>query len=203
MLMPVHLFIISRQHNDLYDYLRERLAGDGDVRVIKDRRLGERRRKAAPAAAERRRAERRSRPEIDEQLRVRSHAIVAVSSEATPLRDTLTTADREWRRARRAVRSRSLVREGWRTLVQGWRTLVQWVETVQNHVTVVRGVLTQHDRCQREIDAVKQEHERLRAAAERSRGELEHVDAQLARAITIVNDLLARMRGGSASGHAP
>ena len=56
MLMPVHLFIISRQHNDLYDYLRERLAGDGDVRVIKDRRLGERRRKAAPAAAERRRA---------------------------------------------------------------------------------------------------------------------------------------------------
>jgi hypothetical protein len=196
MLMPVHLFIISRQHNDLYDYLRERLAGDGDVRVIKDRRLGERRRKAAPAAAERRRAERRSRPEIDEQLRVRSHAIVAVSSEATPLRDTLTTADREWRRVRRAVRSRSLAREG-------WRTLVQWVETVQNHVTVVRGGLIQHDRCQREIDAVKQEHERLRAAAERSRGELEHVDAQLARAITIVNDLLARMRGGSASGHAP
>ncbi len=90
--MPVHLSIISRQHNDLYDYLRERLAGDGDVRVIKDRRLGERRRKAAPAAAERRRAERRSRPEIDEQLRVRSHAIVTVSSEATPLRDTLTTA---------------------------------------------------------------------------------------------------------------
>jgi len=196
MLMPVHLFIISRQHNDLYDYLRERLAGDGDVRVIKDRRLGARRRKAAPAAAERRRAERRSRPEIDEQLRVRSHAIVAVSSEATPLRDTLTTADLEWRRARRAVRSRSLVREGWRTLVQP-------VETIQNHVTVVRGVLTQHDRRQREIDAAKQEHERLRAAAERSRGELEHVDAQLARAITIVNDLLARMRGGSASGHAP
>jgi len=196
MLVSVHLLIISRQHYDLYDYLRERLAGDGDLRVIADRRLEERRRKAAPAAAERRRAERRSRPEIDEQLRVRSHAIVAVSSEATPLRDTLTTADLEWRRARRAVRSRSLVREGWRTLVQP-------VETIQNHVTVVRGVLTQHDRRQREIDAAKQEHERLRAAAERSRGELEHVDAQLARAITIVNDLLARMRGGSASGHAP
>jgi len=94
MLMPVHLFIISRQHNDLYDYLRERLAGDGDVRVIKDRRLGARRRKAAPAAAERRRAERRSRPEIDEQLRVRSHAIVTVSSEATPLRDTLQWVER-------------------------------------------------------------------------------------------------------------
>ena len=45
--------------------------------------------KASPAAAERRRADRRSHPEIDEQLQVRSLAVVAVAPETTPLRDVL------------------------------------------------------------------------------------------------------------------
>jgi hypothetical protein len=91
----MHLFIVSRQHPDLYEYLRGRLTADGDVRVIADRRLGERRRKSAPAAAERRRADRRSRPEIDEQLRHHAQAIVTVPSrvEATPLRDALQWVD--------------------------------------------------------------------------------------------------------------
>jgi hypothetical protein len=91
----MHLFIVSRQHPDLYEYLRGRLTADGDVRVIADRRLGERRRRSAPAAAERRRADRRSQPEIDEQLRRHAHAIVTLPSraEATPLRDALQWVD--------------------------------------------------------------------------------------------------------------
>jgi hypothetical protein len=91
----MHLFIVSRQHQDLYEYLRARLSADGDVRVIIDRRLGERRRKSAPAAAERRRTDRRSRSEIDEQLRRHSHAIVTRPSrvETTPLRDALQWID--------------------------------------------------------------------------------------------------------------
>jgi hypothetical protein len=91
----MHLFIVSRQHHDLFEYLRERLTADGDVRVLSDRRLGERRRKSAPAAAERRRADRRSRPEIDEQLRVHSHAIVTLPSrvDATPLHEALQWVD--------------------------------------------------------------------------------------------------------------
>ena len=171
--MPTYLFIVSRQHPDLFDYLRERFAEDTNVRVIRDHRLGERRRQAAPSAAERRRAERRSRPEIDEQLLVRSHAIVTVPAEATPLHETL-----------------------------------QWIEAIQSHLTVIRGLLTNHERLQKETDAVKQENERLRSEAERSRGEaersrreIEEIGAELARAITIVNDLLSRMRGGSAHGH--
>ena len=93
MLILMHLFIVARQHHDLYDYLRERLSGN--VRAIADRRSGERRRRVVPAAAERRRAERRTRPEIDEQLRIHSHAIVTLPSETslaetlTPLHDTL------------------------------------------------------------------------------------------------------------------
>jgi len=133
------------------------------VRVIRDHRLGERRRQAAPSAAERRRAERRSRPEIDEQLLVRSHAIVTVP---TPLRETL-----------------------------------QWIEAIQSHLTVIRGLLTKHQRLQKETDAVQQENERLRSEAEQSRREIEEIGAEFARAITIANDLLSRMRGGSGHGH--
>jgi len=165
----MNLFIVSRQHHDLYEYLCERLSGNACVRVTVDRRSGERRHRATPAAAERRRMERRIRPEIDEQLRIHSHAIVTVPSERppaeplTPLRDTL-----------------------------------RWVDTVQHHVTAVRSVLYEHERLQRESDALKQENERLRAESDRARKELEHIDAQLARAISIANDLFARIQHGPA-----
>jgi len=160
----MHLFIVSRQHHDLYEYLCERLSGNACVRVTVDRRSGERRHRATPAAAERRRMERRMRPEIDEQLRIHSHAIVTLPSETppaepfTPLRDTLL-----------------------------------WVDTIQHHVTAVRSVLYEHERLQRETDAVKRENERLRAEADRARKELEHIDTQLAHAITIANDLFTRI----------
>jgi hypothetical protein len=52
------------------------------VRVVLDRRLAPRRRRALPAAAERRRVDRRSRPEVDEQLRATSFAIVTASDGA-------------------------------------------------------------------------------------------------------------------------
>jgi hypothetical protein len=165
----MHLFIVAHQHHDLYDYLCGRLSGNSCVRVITDRRSGERRHRASPAAAERRRTERRTRPEIDEQLRIHSHAIVTLPSETppteplAPLRDTL-----------------------------------RWVDSVQHHVTAVRSVLYEHERLQRETDTVKQENERLRAEADRARRELEHIDAQLARAITIASDLFARIQRGPA-----
>ncbi|PYM90001.1 MAG: hypothetical protein DME04_24520 [Candidatus Rokuibacteriota bacterium] len=165
----MHLFIVSRHHHDLYDYLCGRLSGNACVRVITDRRSGERRHRAAPAAAQRRRTERRTRPEIDEQLRIHSHAIVTFPSETPPAE-----------------------------LLAPLRDTLRWVDTVQHHVTAVRSVLYEHERLQRETDAVKQENERLRAEADRARKELEHIDAQLARAITIANDLFARIQHGPA-----
>jgi hypothetical protein len=48
--------------------------------VVLDRRLAPRRRRALPAAAERRRADRRSRPEVDERLTSTSLAIVGGSA---------------------------------------------------------------------------------------------------------------------------
>lgn len=73
------VFVVSRQHRDLYAYLSERFATDPAVEVVLDRRLGERRQRIAPPVTDRRRADRRRRPEVDAELQVRSHAIITLS----------------------------------------------------------------------------------------------------------------------------
>ena len=72
------LFIVSRHCRDLHTYLTERFATDTEVEVILDRRVLERRRHPAPKDAERRREERRKRPEIETELQTRSHAILTL-----------------------------------------------------------------------------------------------------------------------------
>lgn len=68
------LFIVSRRHPDLYEYLKERFASDDQVEVILDRRAGA----ARQAGAERGAEERRCHPEVDTELESRSHAVVTV-----------------------------------------------------------------------------------------------------------------------------
>ena len=72
------LFIVSRQHPDLYAYLRERFATDTAVEVILDRRVIQRRQREAAREADRRIADRRARPEVEVELRTRSHAIITI-----------------------------------------------------------------------------------------------------------------------------
>jgi hypothetical protein len=72
------LFIVSRQHPDLYAYLRERFATDTAVEVILDRRVRQRRQQHARPDLERRRTERRVRPEVEIELTTRSHAIITI-----------------------------------------------------------------------------------------------------------------------------
>lgn len=72
------LFIVSRQHPDLYAYLRERFATDTAVEVILDRRLTQRRQRDASRDEDRRLADRRARPEVEVELRTRSHAIITI-----------------------------------------------------------------------------------------------------------------------------
>jgi hypothetical protein len=62
----------------LASYLQHHFTGDTTVRVIVDRRHGERRRQTAQIDAERRRADRRSRPHVDKELRLTSFAIVTL-----------------------------------------------------------------------------------------------------------------------------
>lgn len=76
--MGRNLFVVSRRHPDLFQYLRERFSSDSAVEVILDRRVAQRRQYQAPHDTERRRAERRQRPEIEIELQTRSHAIITI-----------------------------------------------------------------------------------------------------------------------------
>jgi hypothetical protein len=78
------MFIVARSHTELYEYLNAQFVDDATVRVVLDRRQAPRRRRALPAAAERRRVDRRSRPEVDERLRATSLAIVTASDAVPP-----------------------------------------------------------------------------------------------------------------------
>ena len=70
----------------LASYLQHHFSGDTTVKVVIDRRFGERRQHPADIVPERRRADRRSRPHIDKDLRLTSFAIVTLS-EPEPQRD--------------------------------------------------------------------------------------------------------------------
>jgi hypothetical protein len=77
--MARHLFIVSRDHRRLYDYLVERFRDDTNVAVILDRRRGDRRAgRGKPVAEEQRVRERRRRLPPDDDLNTRSHLIVTL-----------------------------------------------------------------------------------------------------------------------------
>jgi len=78
------LFIVSRGNTKLATYLQGHFAGDTTVQVVVDRRHGERRQQATAVASERRRADRRSRPHVDKELRLTSFAIVTLPDPAVP-----------------------------------------------------------------------------------------------------------------------
>lgn len=74
--MTSHLFIVAWNRPDLWDYWKRWFSGVENVEVILDRRRGERRQAARAFEPERRRAERRSRPDIEDELRTGGFAIV-------------------------------------------------------------------------------------------------------------------------------
>ena len=74
--MAIHLFIVAWDRPDLWDYWRRWFSGVEDVQVILDRRRGDRRHTARAHEPERRGADRRSQPGIDEELRSLGFAII-------------------------------------------------------------------------------------------------------------------------------
>jgi hypothetical protein len=81
---PQHLLIISRYHPALYDYVRQRFAGEDNVEVILDRRNGrERRVERANRSVERRAVERRTRPAVDAALRMESMQFLTLARSAS------------------------------------------------------------------------------------------------------------------------
>jgi hypothetical protein len=75
---PRYVFIVSRFDPALFEYLREHFADAAEVQVILDRRRAERRRHALTVTPERRRADRRTRPEIDRRLASESHVFLTL-----------------------------------------------------------------------------------------------------------------------------
>ena len=75
---PRHLFIVSRHNPHLASYLRLHFLPETEVAVLVDRRRGERRRAVAAATPDRRRADRRSRPEADREVHLTSYALVTL-----------------------------------------------------------------------------------------------------------------------------
>ena len=76
------VFIVSRHRPKLHEYLQQEFAGNADVAVIVDRRLGERRLREIEHGSERRQIDRRQ-DEVDERLRSMGWAIVWRSASTT------------------------------------------------------------------------------------------------------------------------
>ena len=78
--MIAHLFIVSRLETDLFDYLTQEFAAEDDVRVIFDRRLGERRRGGGAHDVERRQGDRRAQSHISRQITSLGYAFVRLEA---------------------------------------------------------------------------------------------------------------------------
>ena len=73
------VYVVARDHPELFTYLRDRFSADGEVEVIRDRRVRQRRQVNMTHDPERRRHDRRSRPEADLELQIRSHVMITLS----------------------------------------------------------------------------------------------------------------------------
>ena len=76
--MRRELFIVARDRSDLYRYLSQTFADAENVEVIFDRRSAERRELPTAANPERRRRERRQRPQVEEELRTVGYAYLVL-----------------------------------------------------------------------------------------------------------------------------
>jgi hypothetical protein len=77
--MRRELFIVARDRPDLYRYLSQTFADAENVEVVWDRRQGERRQNSQGSAPpDRRRRDRRTRQQVDEELRTVGYAFLTV-----------------------------------------------------------------------------------------------------------------------------
>src|SRR3989442_7525657 len=78
--MPRHLFLVARDNPELARDLQAAFASDPEVEVLVDRRLVERRRNPAGLVPDRRKTDRRARPQVDLELKLASYASVTLPS---------------------------------------------------------------------------------------------------------------------------
>src|SRR5256712_12429572 len=76
--MPRHLFLVPRDNPELARDLQAAFASDPEVEVLVDRRLVERRRNPAGLVPDRRKTDRRARPQVGLELKLASYASVTL-----------------------------------------------------------------------------------------------------------------------------
>ena len=71
-------FIVSRESPEQFEYIKQAFSGEETVRVILDRRVGQRRRSepSSERSVERRRTDRRSRQHLDRELQTLGWALI-------------------------------------------------------------------------------------------------------------------------------
>jgi hypothetical protein len=82
--MARHLLIVARNRTKLYEHFRRVLAKNSSIQVVLDRRAGDRRGKGVAVEVDRRRRDRRTRTNIDEQLREIGWSLVLLDLLAEP-----------------------------------------------------------------------------------------------------------------------
>jgi class 3 adenylate cyclase len=70
------IFIVARYNPQLYEYLQREFSHDARIRIVMDRRVGERRQRTEAASGERRQSDRRQHVDVDAHLRERGVVIV-------------------------------------------------------------------------------------------------------------------------------
>ena len=70
------IFIVARDNPQLYDYLQREFSHEERVRIIMDRRVGERRQRGDAPPSDRRQGDRRRHQEVDVNLRERGVVIL-------------------------------------------------------------------------------------------------------------------------------
>jgi len=70
------IFVVARYNPQLYDYLQREFSHEERIRIIMDRRVGERRQRADAAPVERRQSDRRRHQDVDANLRERGFVIL-------------------------------------------------------------------------------------------------------------------------------
>jgi len=164
---PHHILIVSHADPDLYAYLANRFADDPAIQVILDRRFAKRRQSMSPVAAERRQRDRRLRPWVDEELRLRSHVIVTLTWGAESVGEAL-----QWFDA-------GLIH----------LPIISGVLSAYDQLT--RGT----EASKQEIEQLRAEVSRLRVEIDQYRREREDIGELVTRMNTMVNDFLSRLQG--------
>ncbi len=167
------LVIVAADQPTLHESLRRRLAGDPDVRVLLDRRRGERRQRRTWRGPGRRQADRRRPAAFD--CDVRFHWVTVCREQGGPLRD----GAREHSHPQDGGQERMSITET--AMTETRHQVERWIEESQYLLgRVIPGVLDDNQRLRDRLAGAEQDSERLREEVAALRREIHELQSELA-----------------------